>query len=230
MRFPHRNAKFKKTRLVFSTTDAAAFKRAKSKSVPIVERKLREFFQRWGFVGDFKYSENNDKVRLVVEYAFSTTRRPVILLKEDVKEVTKTVLNFGMNRFVLWRDAKYVYWEIEVKAADEWFPRTKGQCLHKEMSDPTATVLLLMRSLDETDVKPDLSFDKQIAQAFAVRDAAVAEATKAREDLATAKEQLNAAREQLKKERPKPQADAAAPTTQAEPVAAQAKVGALVDL
>lgn len=233
MRFPHRNAKFKKTRMVFSTTDAAAFKRAKNKSVPIIERKLREFFQRWGFIGDFKYSENHDKVRLVVEYAFSSNRRPVVQLKEDAKEVTKTILNLGMNRLIFWRDAKYLHWEIEVKAADEWFPRTKGQCLHKEMSDPTATVILLMRSLDETDAKPDLSFDQQLAKAVSERDAAIADAQSARQDLVTTKEQLKAAREQLKEARsqPAPAEAPAVPTTWVAPVAEPARnEAALTDL
>jgi hypothetical protein len=190
MRFPHRNVKFKKSSMIFSTTDAAAFKRARDKSVPLLTTKLQEFFQRWGFVGDFKYSENHDKVRLVVDYNFSSFRKPVITLKENPKEVTKSVINLGGNRLIFWREDKHLHWEIETKAANEWRPRVKGSCLHSEMSDPTDSIILLMRSLDETDLSPDKSFDKQIAAAFAERDAAVAEKLRLQEDLAKAKERI----------------------------------------
>ncbi len=198
MRFPHRNVKFKKSSMVFNTTDAAAFRRAKNKSIPIIETKIRDFFQRWGFIGEFKFSENHDKVKLVVDYSFSASRKPVIKLKEDPKEVTKTILNLGQNRLVLWRDGKYLHWELEVQAADEWKPRTKGQCLHTEVSDPTASILLLLRSLDESDVAPDLSFDQQLKKANEERDAAVAQAAKLQEDLAAAKEKLRGAQDELK--------------------------------
>lgn len=145
-RHPYRTAKFTKKRLKFATTKAEAFKRAKTKSIPSIELKLRDFFQRWGLGSEFVYSEHREQAQLVVDYWISDQRMPVIPVKSDPVVDNKATLELGSHRLVVWVDKHRLYWELNVKSGLEWAPKTSGTCSRDEVSNPHALLGVLVNA------------------------------------------------------------------------------------
>ncbi len=130
----HRQVVMNKSRWVFRA-NKTAYAKAKKKSVELLERKLRAFFERWGIDSEFTFTENEgSSLKLVVDFK-KRQRLPVIPVK-DIPEDTSKALTVGNHRIVTSQDRRFFYFEIQTKCGSEWKRILFSRARHEDISDP----------------------------------------------------------------------------------------------
>lgn len=137
----HKNCdvEFRAKQWIFSTKKADAYDAAR-KALPKLERSLREFFDRWGFVGEFVPSESRERLKLVVSFQMDSKRMPSIAIRKDLQDIEPSVLTFGFNRLTMRRDRHFLHWAFEQKSGDNWVERFSSSCTADELTNPLAFV------------------------------------------------------------------------------------------
>jgi len=132
-----------------STTQSFRFPNTKSgrDHATKIERKIKDFWTRWGLSGDISVTES-DKYVKVQAATSAATRNPVITVKNDAEHNKRNVLDLGTHRLMTSTDRRFLLWELEVKTGPDWRPLARGKHLLTEVSDPTGIIGDLMISFN----------------------------------------------------------------------------------
>lgn len=146
---PGRNFSLNKDRLILKARQKA-YAQARKHALPRAEARLRAFLERWGYVGDFAFSEKAGlSLRLVVDLR-KDVNPPVIKMKAQRTEEQRTLV-VGRHRLKFSQDPKFFYVEVEAKAGDTWVRKDFFQALHNEVSDPKFLIGSLIDSYSRAD-------------------------------------------------------------------------------
>lgn|GEM_PF-4072396 len=136
---PNCDAEFRTRQWIFSTKKADAYVAARE-ALPKLERSLREFFDRWGFVGEFVPSESRERLKLVINFKMDVKRMPSVTIKKDVQDIEPSILTFGFNRLTMRRDKHFLHWSFEQKSGDNWIEKHSSSCTLDELNNPLAFI------------------------------------------------------------------------------------------
>lgn len=136
---PNCDSEFRTKQWIFSTKKSDAYTAARA-ALPKLERSLREFFDRWGFVGEFIPSETRERLKLVVNFKMDMKRMPSVTLKQEVADIEPSILTFGFNRLTLRRDKHMVHWTFEQRSGDNWIQKLGSSCTADEVLNPLSFV------------------------------------------------------------------------------------------
>lgn len=144
----HCAVEFHERQWVFSTTKASAYQAARA-ALPKLEKSIREFFNRWGFVGEFVPSESRERIKLAVTFQMSETRMPSIGIRKDVAQIEPQTLTLGFNRLSLRRDRNMLHWTLEQQSGTQWIERISSSCTLDAVNIPVAFFGLLAQAQDQ---------------------------------------------------------------------------------
>lgn len=131
----HFKSEFTKGRMVVSTTNASVLEEGRAKA-SVVHGAIERFLQRWGFSGEFNYSESRDKLQLVVDYKFNKYRTPAVEVGQNPDDAPSYTFTVGFTRFKFTQTEKYLIWTMLMKAGSEWKEVRSGRSLLTDVSDP----------------------------------------------------------------------------------------------
>lgn len=89
-----------------------------------IEKKLRVFFDRWGFDIDVTSNETKTRCGLTVDYVFSDERNPVITIGDNshIPDFNPAILEMDKFRLVLSRHGDFYGFSFEEKVNGDWNP------------------------------------------------------------------------------------------------------------
>lgn len=132
----HFNTEYSKGRMLLSTAHASVIDLARNRA-STAEGAIRRFLTRWGFVGEFNYSESRDKVQLVCDYEFSAERMPAVSMGPTPEEAEPCTFTVGFTQFRFTRTDRFLIWSIWTMTGSEWKEMRSGRSLLNEVSDPS---------------------------------------------------------------------------------------------
>jgi hypothetical protein len=135
----HFKSEFTRGRMLVSTTHSSVLESARSKATN-VQGAIERFMNRWGFSGQFNYSESRDKVQLVVDYEFNAARTPAIDVGQNPEDAPSYTFTAGFTRWVFTQTGKYLIWKMQTQTGQEWREVTSGRSLLNTVSDPSEMI------------------------------------------------------------------------------------------
>lgn len=113
------------------------------KHAALMITKTRDFWTRWGLMGDINEQELASSIRVVVVLS-KATRNPVVKIKKKAELEKRNVLELGTHRLCTSTDNRFLLWELDVKTGPDWRPLARGKQLLTEVSDPSGLIGDLM--------------------------------------------------------------------------------------
>jgi hypothetical protein len=129
-------SEFTKNRMVCSTTHSSVLELGRTKA-SAVQGAIERFLQRWGFKGEFNYSESRDKLQLVVDYTFNKFRTPAVEVGQNPDDAPSYTFTVGFTRFKFTQTEKYLIWTLLMQSGTEWKEVRSGRSLLTDVSDPS---------------------------------------------------------------------------------------------
>lgn len=140
----HFSTEFSKGRMLVNTTHSSVLDTGRVKA-SVVQGAIERFLNRWGFTGEFNYSESRDKVQLVVDYDFNLHRTPAVEVGQAPDEVPSSTFTIGFTQFKFTQTEKYLIWTMLMQAGTEWKEVRSGRSLLTDVSDPGDLIGGLLR-------------------------------------------------------------------------------------
>ena len=152
---PGRTCKLTDSRLLFAAASTDSNRRA----IAALESSFDKFCRRWGHKVTPVYSERDDRLRLVIDYAFDPSRNPIVE-SEPVETSRQFEFELGSTKLRLTFMDKptsaqggrnmppIILFEAYAKAGSEWKLAHTGTCVDPEIGDPTQLMTAISLLVD----------------------------------------------------------------------------------
>lgn len=137
-------SEFSKGRMLLNTAHSSVLDVGRTKAT-VAQGAIERFLNRWGFVGEFNYSESRDKLQLVVDYKFSLNRTPAVEVAKTQEDAPSSTFTIGFTQFKFTQTDNYLIWTLLTQVGAEWKEVRSGRSLLTEVSDPRDLIGGLLR-------------------------------------------------------------------------------------